>query len=119
MTHAARKIGAVAVPLNYRLSPDEAAYVIDNSDAEVVYVDAEFADLITGVRARTPKVRRRPGLRRRRRARARAGRASPTPTRRSPDDRAGGATMIYTSGTTGKPKGALRTAAPTWPRRPA
>src|ERR1700736_1051398 len=51
---AARRIGAVAVPLNYRLAPDEAAYVIDNSDAVVVYVDAEHAGLIDAVRSRTP-----------------------------------------------------------------
>ena len=36
---AARKIGAVAVPLNYRLTPEEALYVINHSDAEVAYVD--------------------------------------------------------------------------------
>ena len=38
---AARKVGATAVPLNYRLSDEEAAYVTDHSDATVVYVDAE------------------------------------------------------------------------------
>src|SRR5262249_36893819 len=32
---AARKLGVVAVPLNYRLAPDEAAYVTDHSDAEL------------------------------------------------------------------------------------
>jgi len=30
---AARKIGAIAVPLNYRLTPEEALYVINHSDA--------------------------------------------------------------------------------------
>ena len=45
------------VPLNYRLSADEAAYVIDNSDAEVVYVDAAYLDLVARVRDRIPKVR--------------------------------------------------------------
>src|SRR3546814_8515729 len=34
VNHAARKVGAVCVPMNYRLAPDEAAYVIDNCDAE-------------------------------------------------------------------------------------
>src|ERR1017187_10370208 len=33
---AIRKVGGVGVPLNYRLTPEEAAYVIDNCDAEVV-----------------------------------------------------------------------------------
>src|SRR5579859_553725 len=30
--NAARKVGAVAVPLNYRLTPQEALYVINHSD---------------------------------------------------------------------------------------
>ena len=41
--NAARKIRATAVPINYRLSDDEAAYVVDHCDAVVVVVDAEFA----------------------------------------------------------------------------
>src|SRR5262245_22557190 len=57
VAHAARKIGATAVPLNYRLSPEEAAYVIDNSDAVVVYADAEYADLMRKIRGDLPKVR--------------------------------------------------------------
>lgn len=32
MVNAARKIGATAVPLNYRLSDEEAAYVVDHCD---------------------------------------------------------------------------------------
>ena len=41
MINAARKVGVTAVPLNYRLAPDEAAYVTDHCDATLVYVDAE------------------------------------------------------------------------------
>src|SRR5262245_49098630 len=48
--HAARKAGVVAVPLNYRLTPEEATYVVDNSDASVVWVDAEFAELFDTIR---------------------------------------------------------------------
>jgi acyl-CoA synthetase (AMP-forming)/AMP-acid ligase II len=107
LSNAARKIGAVAVPLNYRLSPEEAAYVIDNSDAEVVYVDAESAGLIEAVRSRTPKVRHvlvydgEGEL-----ERELAAQPDGDPTVEESDT--GAATMIYTSGTTGKPKGALR-----------
>src|ERR1700729_1009415 len=36
---AARKIGAVAVPLNYRLTPEEAGYVVNNSDPRGRYRD--------------------------------------------------------------------------------
>jgi len=57
MIHAARKLGATAVPLNYRLSPEEAAYVIDNCDAVVVYADAEYAELLRKIRGDVPKLR--------------------------------------------------------------
>src|SRR5499426_594797 len=57
VVHAARKLGAVAVPLNYRLSPEEAQYVVDNSDAVLVYTDAEYAPLFQKIRSDIPKVR--------------------------------------------------------------
>src|SRR3954451_9400218 len=47
---AARKVGATGGPLHYRLSDEEAAYVTDHSDAELVYVDAEYAALFERVR---------------------------------------------------------------------
>ena len=56
MANAARKIGVTAVPLNYRLSAEEAAYVTDHCDATLVYVDAEFAPLFERIRNEVPKV---------------------------------------------------------------
>ena len=55
VVNAARKVGATAVPLNYRLSPEEAAYVTDHCDATIVYVDAEFAPLFEQIRAEHPQ----------------------------------------------------------------
>jgi fatty-acyl-CoA synthase/long-chain acyl-CoA synthetase len=107
-SHAIRKIGAVGVPLNYRLTPDEAAYVIDNCDATVVYVDAEYEGLIESVRDRVPKVTDvlvfdGDG------SLEKAVSAGPASAPAVPDEVLdASATMIYTSGTTGKPKGALR-----------
>ncbi len=116
LVHAARKIGATAVPLNYRLSDEEAAYVTDHSDAEVVYVDAEFAPLFERVRSDVPKVTTvlvYDGI-----TPASAEpwmapcdelvAAAPTSEPDAPEVGGEAATMIYTSGTTGKPKGALR-----------
>jgi fatty-acyl-CoA synthase/long-chain acyl-CoA synthetase len=112
MMHAARKIGATAVPLNYRLTPDEAAYVVDHCDAALVWVDAEFAPLIAQIRGQTPKLRDvlvfdgEPG--------EGALDADPLVAAADADEPGGGLggrqseTMIYTSGTTGRPKGALR-----------
>src|SRR3984885_12659449 len=50
VTGATRKIGAVAVPLNYRLTPEEALYVINHSDAEIAYVDADQAPMFAALR---------------------------------------------------------------------
>ena len=114
MVNAARKIGVTAVPLNYRLSPEEAAYVTDHCDATIVYVDAEFAPLFERIRDEIPKVEHIlvfDG------SAARRACSTPTPSWRRPRPTSRrcrtttepGATMIYTSGTTGKPKGAFRT----------
>src|SRR6266853_6763962 len=42
---ATRKIGAVAVPLNYRLTAEEAQYIVVHSDASVAYVDVDYTGL--------------------------------------------------------------------------
>ncbi len=111
--HACRKIGTTAVPLNYRLSDEEAAYVTDHCDADIVYVDAEFAPMFERIRAEIPKVRHVVVFD----GTAPTGMlqvddlttAGPTTAPEVTDAEATAATMIYTSGTTGKPKGALRT----------
>jgi len=115
--HAARKAGVVAVPLSYRFTADEMQYVIDNSDATLVIVDAEQAPLVASVRDHLPQVSTVVVY----------GGDVPTGCvawddvlRDQSDDEPVlpareetspglGAQMIYTSGTTGKPKGALRT----------
>src|SRR4051794_26730899 len=111
--HAARKLNLVAVPLSYRFNAEEMAYVIDNSDATTVVVDADEAQLVASVRDQIPKVRTVVVF------------GGPVPEGcvawddliadqpdTEPEVEAGseaGSAMIYTSGTTGKPKGALRT----------
>jgi fatty-acyl-CoA synthase/long-chain acyl-CoA synthetase len=114
MVNAARKVGATAVPLNYRLTDEEAAYVVDHCDAQVIYVDAEFAPLFDRIREEIPKVREvlvfdgdaPAGMTAVDGLTAAAG-TDPVEAADGADD-PGGTTMIYTSGTTGKPKGALR-----------
>src|SRR6476661_2593849 len=56
MISAARKLGITAVPLNYRLSDEEAAYVTDHCDASVVYVDAEFVSTFERIHDAIPQV---------------------------------------------------------------
>jgi acyl-CoA synthetase (AMP-forming)/AMP-acid ligase II len=107
MMHAARRVGSTAVPLNYRLTEEETAYVVDNSDAEVIYTDAEFASLFESIRPRTPRVRETLIFDGDGQFEKRLAGASADPIE-VPDGATSQATMIYTSGTTGKPKGALR-----------
>ncbi len=117
---AARKIGAVAVPLNYRLTPQEALYVINHSEAGIVYVDWEHAPMFADLRGQMEKVRHIIAV-------GGGGHGSAVPDGMLGDadiaaapagvpdmgDAAGtGGTMIYTSGTTGKPKGAVRSGGP-------
>jgi acyl-CoA synthetase (AMP-forming)/AMP-acid ligase II len=116
--HASRKLQLTAVPLSYRFSAEEMAYVIDNSDATCVIADAAYAPLLADAPASCPKVRTWIGF-------EATDDAPPMPAgfRRWDDvvtgqpslppdvvsSGGGGQQMIYTSGTTGKPKGAMRT----------
>ncbi len=110
---AARKAGAMSVPMNYRLTAEEAAYVTHNSDAKIAFVDAEFAPLFEQIRPQTPQVKHvlvfdgAPGQGQLDAA-VLLAEASEGPVAVEADPAAVG-TMIYTSGTTGKPKGAVRT----------
>src|SRR5215475_6104546 len=98
--NAARKLGAVAVPLNYRLTAAEARYIVTHSDASAAYVDAEYAHLIPAPHDEGTGHLRQvlvDGL---------AAQAPAEPRARQTEGTS--ATMIYTSGTTGKPRGAYR-----------
>jgi acyl-CoA synthetase (AMP-forming)/AMP-acid ligase II len=111
--HAARKASLTAVPLSYRFNAEEMAYVIDNSDATIVVVDAEQAPLLAEVSQHLPKVRAfivfggevPPGFH----AWDELVSGQPDAEPRIEVPESAGASMIYTSGTTGRPKGALRT----------
>lgn len=108
----ANRIGAVMTPVNWRLAAPEVAYILDNCQAQVVFVGEGFADLLTAIRADCPRVSQVIGID----AHDFAGTdyrtwrdgfpATPPAHRvRAGDD----ALQLYTSGTTGKPKGAVIT----------
>ncbi len=46
LIHAGYWIGAVPVPINYRLAPPEIAYVLDNAECRLLVVEADFAELL-------------------------------------------------------------------------
>src|SRR4051812_1497976 len=105
---AALQAGWYYVPINYRLSASEIAYIITDSDAKAFVSHERFADLV-GKAADEAKVPAN--------ARFAIGTipgfvswndtldAQPTTL---PENRSTGASMHYTSGTTGKPKGVKR-----------
>ena len=115
MMHAARKAGVTSVPLNYRLTAEEASYIVADCGAAAVYADAEFAEHFARVRPAAPRLRHvlhyglegaapPDGMHDADALVAAASDAPPSVDWAAASD----STMIYTSGTTGRPKGAVR-----------
>jgi fatty-acyl-CoA synthase len=55
--YAVPQIGAVLVPINYRLSSEEFAYIINHSGASVVCADEDYLESLERLRSELPKVR--------------------------------------------------------------
>ncbi len=101
--------GLYYTAVNTHFTPDEVAYVIDDSDAKAVFVDVSFAELAGHVRAVNAAVEVHivvggdlPGWESYEDALAEAGETPPV---------CDGSEMLYSSGTTGRPK-AVRRALP-------
>jgi fatty-acyl-CoA synthase len=54
--YAVPQIGAVVVPINYRLTPDDFAYIIAHSGAKVVCAHSDYLDAVDGIRDQMPDV---------------------------------------------------------------
>jgi fatty-acyl-CoA synthase len=54
--YAVPQVGAVLVPINYRLTADDFAYIIAHSGAKVVCAHSDYLAMIDGVRERIPGV---------------------------------------------------------------
>lgn len=105
--------GLVAVPINFRLTSPEIAYIVQHCEARAVIAQDELADRVDAVRAElsvsadayiafgtTPLPRWRSYE-----ALLDGSRAGTVPVEVRPADVSA---LMYTSGTTGKPKGAIR-----------
>jgi fatty-acyl-CoA synthase len=54
---ALAKVGGVAVPLNFRLHPEELKYIVDNSDAEAFIIGDAFIETVRGIQPDLPTVK--------------------------------------------------------------
>src|SRR5579884_2057583 len=55
--YAVPQIGAVLVPINYRLTPDDFAYIINHSGATVVCAHSDHLDQVDSIRSQLGGVR--------------------------------------------------------------
>ncbi|MFV0296102.1 MAG: AMP-binding protein, partial [Hyphomicrobiaceae bacterium] len=55
--YAVPQIGAVLVPMNYRLLADDFDYIINHCGAKVVCVHSDYIDMIEGIRVKLPGVK--------------------------------------------------------------
>ena len=111
--YAVPQIGAVLVPINYRLTPDDFAYILNHSGATVVCAHSDYLDAVNGIRDRLETVRDFVALEGGPRdgwidyEEALAG-ADAAPVRPVIDE-GDLLTINYTSGTTARPKGVMIT----------
>jgi fatty-acyl-CoA synthase len=115
--YAVPQLGAVVVPLNYRLTADDFAYMINHSGSRVVCVHADYLDTADKIRAQCPGVEHwvafegaRPGW-----DDYQALIAVATPSFEPPVIAENDLLAInYTSGTTSRPKGVMITHRNAW-----
>jgi acyl-CoA synthetase (AMP-forming)/AMP-acid ligase II len=98
--------GRVLVPVNFRLSPDEIAYIVEHSGASALLVDPELEDTLASVSCQRKLTLGSP-------ADAEMYRFGVEPEPWQPDENAT-ATINYTSGTTARPKGVQLTHRSIW-----
>ncbi|MGI8609056.1 MAG: AMP-binding protein [Candidatus Dormibacteria bacterium] len=95
---AAASTGAVVVPLNWHLRPDEIAHILDDCRAEVLVADTALLSSLEGVRVGRTVVTSGGEWE------ALVQQYAPIPTAVTPSAPA----LLYSSGTTGRPKGIRR-----------
>jgi fatty-acyl-CoA synthase len=115
--YAVPQLGAVLVPLNYRLVADDFAYMIRHSGAEVVCVHADYLGVVDSIRDQIPGVRHFVAYEGARdhwidyESRI----ASASPRFEAPEIAESDLlTINYTSGTTSRPKGVMITHRNAW-----
>src|SRR4051812_4603379 len=100
LAFAASHIGAVFLPINYRLSADEVGYIVGNSGAKLLVADEEFAAIAAGA---APVVLLDEAAQASATSLAPDGESAPLHPRQPGDLMR----LMYTSGTTDRPKGVM------------
>src|SRR4051794_17379172 len=100
------RIGAIVVPVNFRLVADEVAYVLADSGATALVVDAALAGVAAKAREQAPEVATVLTIGEEYEAALAAAGDEPLDV---VVDEGEPAFIMYTSGTTGRPKGAVLT----------
>ncbi len=110
--YAVPQLGAVLVPINYRLTAGDFAYIVNHSGATVVCAHSDYLDALDTVRDQMPRVRHFVAFEGARDGwadyEAAVAAASPVFQRAEPSER-DLLTINYTSGTTARPKGVMIT----------
>jgi acyl-CoA synthetase (AMP-forming)/AMP-acid ligase II len=50
------KLGAIFVPLNFRIREDELKYLVNKAEPEILFVGSRYAEMVNGIKARLPSV---------------------------------------------------------------
>jgi fatty-acyl-CoA synthase len=111
--YAVPQLGAVLVPINYRLAPQDFVYIVNHSGATVVCAHGDYLDALDGVRDQMPDVKHFVAFEGAPREgwvdyEAEIANASPEWDRPVIGER-DLLTINYTSGTTARPKGVMIT----------
>lgn len=110
--YAVPQIGAVTVPINFRLTADDFAYILNHSGARVVCAHADYLDAVDRIRPRIPGIEHFIAL-----EGSKEGwldyeatlAAASTPFTPATIDETDMISLNYTSGTTANPKGVMVT----------